>query len=191
MTAISPDFTYWNSVDPALFLSHDWQNPSREWATTAAIGAAKGGSLLEIGPGPGVDYDKAFRKSGVRYLGVEGSATLYDALQSRFPEAVWQHATIADLTPFSADVVYARHVMEHQPSLQPALSQVLGAARHVVVLTWYRPPGPVARSEVWEGVHCQTYKRATVMQSVAEAGFRIVASQLFFSGDECWVLERR
>jgi hypothetical protein len=194
MTA-SPDFTYWNSVDPASFLDHDWQNPSRVWATKEAVKAADGGSLLEIGPGPGVDYARHFhphvQSGALTYRGVEGSQTLHDSLRSRFPEAAWQHATIADLKPQSADVVYARHVMEHQPSLEPALSQVLGAARHVVVLTWYRPPGPQAFYEIWEGVHCQTFARVNVLAAVAKAGFRIAHSEFFESGDECWLLERK
>lgn len=192
-TATGPNFRYWNSVDPAHFLEHDWQNPSRPWAAERAIEAAlraPSQSLLEIGPGPGVDYARVFSKAAIRYLGVEGSATLYEALRSRFPEAEWRNLTIADLAPLSADVVYARHVLEHQPALEPALGQVLAAARSAVVLTWYRPPGPVAVHEVWEGVDCRTYRRADVFEGIARAGFRLTECQGFFGGDEGWVLER-
>jgi hypothetical protein len=190
MTA-SPDFRYWNSVDPSTFLDHDWQNPSRQWATREAIKAAKGGTLLEVGPGPGVDYERYFAKAkGFDYVGWEGSRTLYDALRTRFPDALWGNRTIADLGAQAADVIYLRHVLEHQPALEPALSTVLAAARKAVVLTWYRPPGPVAFFEVWEGVHCQTYKRSDVLESVARAGFRIDKSETFESGDEAWLLKR-
>jgi len=190
MTA-SPDFTYWNSVDPSSFLDHDWQNPSRQWATERAVKAAKKGTLLEVGPGPGKDYANVFSKAAAKYIGVEGSTTLYDALQSRFPEAAWQNATIADLAPLSADVVYARHVLEHQPALEPAFGQLLAAARKTAVITWYRPPGPQAFFEIWEGVHCQTYARVAALASVGKAGFRIAASEKFESGDEAWILERK
>jgi hypothetical protein len=190
MTA-SPDFRYWNSVDPSTFLDHDWQNPSRQWATREAIKAAKGGTLLEVGPGPGVDYERYFSKAkGFRYKGWEGSLNLCIALQSRFPKAMWVNGELLGVPTAYADVVYARHVMEHQPALEPALARLLGAARHTVVLTWYRPPGPVAFFEVWEGVHCQTYKRSDVLESVARAGFRIDKSELFTSGDEAWLLRR-
>jgi hypothetical protein len=199
---ISPNFTYWNGVDPATFLNHDWENPSREWACEVAIKAAAGGTLLEVGPGPGVDYGNHFQHAvltgRVAYTGYEGSRTLYDALRSRFRESAWENLTIADLPPSGADVVYARHVMEHQPALDPALGQLLNAARRVVVLTWYRPPAREAIVHIWEGVHCQTYERNQVLDVVARAGFRIaaqrrfpsVAARNFRSGDEAWVLER-
>ncbi len=197
MTA-SPDFRYWNSVDPSSFLDHDWKNPSRQWACREAIKAAKGGTLLEVGPGQGLDYDKYFSKAkGVTYSAYEGSQTLHDSLQQRFPAATWVNGLITDLQPLSADVVYARHVMEHQPALEPALGLVLGAARHVCVLTWYRPPGPVAYHEVWEGVYCHTYQREQVLKAVEAHGFTIAKSENFppevatlSEGDEAWLLKR-
>ena len=191
----SPSFHYWDSVDPATFLAHDWENPSRAWATTRALEAARAGdgTLLEVGPGPGVDYARAFREAvlagALQYSAVEGSGTLHAALAARYPEATWRCEPLLQLGPASADVVYARHVLEHQPALQPALSILLAAARRTVVLTWYRPPGPRAFGETWKGVPCQTYARADVLAGIAEAGFRIVASERV-DGDEAWVLER-
>jgi len=198
MTA-TPDFRYWNSVDPASFLDHDRANPSRQWATREAIRAAKGGTLLEVGPGGGTDYERYFSKAkGIEYTGLEGSQSLHAALQTRFPEAAWRNDLLTSLPPLSADVVYARHVMEHQPALEPALGLVLGAARHACVLTWYRPPGPVAYHEVWEGVYCHTYERETVLKSVEAAGFVIAKKENFPpevpqlpEGDEAWLLRRQ
>lgn len=184
-----PNFRYWNQVDPCQFLAHDWENPSREWAAGKAIEFTGDGLLLEVGPGPGVDYERYF-KGVVSYCGFEGSANLWHSLCARFPETAWHQLTIDDLRPLSADVVYARHVMEHQPALEPALGQMLGAARHVVVLTWYRPPAEKAFGEVWEGVHCQTFARAEVMAAVERAGFGLLESEAFESGDETWVLLR-
>jgi methyltransferase family protein len=190
MTSITPDFRYWNSVDPAHFLEHDWQNPSRVWATAKAIGAAKNGTLLEVGPGPGVDYERHFAASGVPYVGWEGSTNLCKALRFRFPEATWVNGDLSAIPAALADVVYARHVMEHQPALDPALGWLLGAARGTVVLTWYRPPDLTAYSDYWEGVHCHTFARADVLQAIERHGFRIMEQQTFASGDETWVLVR-
>jgi hypothetical protein len=196
MTA--PNFRYWDSVNPATFLDHDWENPSRAWATERALEAAVAGdgTLTEVGPGPGVDYERHFREYAlaglIKYRAHEGSRTLCEALRERFAESTWRNLTLSDLPPLSADVVYARHVLEHQPDLQPALSLVLAAARRVVVLTWYRPPG-AARSEVWEGVHCHTFDRSRVKAELHAAGFDITARQVFpgESSDEAWVLTRR
>jgi len=196
-TQTDPNFRYWDSVDPETFLDHDWQNPSRAWATEHAIAAAAqgDGTLLEVGPGPGVDYDRHFRAAvqadRIRYKAYEGSENLCNALRLRFPESSWHWAKISDLEPGIADVVYARHVLEHQPALEPALGLLLAAARKTVVLTWYRPPGPSAFGEIWEGVPCQTYARPEVMARLAAAGFQIVDHQSFpTSGDETWVLQR-
>lgn len=192
---VSPNFHFWNSVDPTQFLVHDWENPSRQWAAEKAVAMADGGTLTEVGPGPGVDYARVFSdavKAGlIQYTAYEGSATLYDSLRARFPEATWQRATIADLPPLSADVVYARHVLEHQPALEPAMGTLLAAARRAAVIVWYRPPGPLAFHEVWAGVHCHTFARESVLQSVVIAGFRLEVAELFDSGDEVWVLERQ
>jgi hypothetical protein len=200
MTA-TPDFRYWNSVDPASFLDHDRANPSRAWATKAAAAEAKkgDGTLLEVGPGGGMDYEKYFSKAkGITYTGLEGSQSLHAALQTRFPDAAWRNDLLTNLEPLSADVVYARHVMEHQPALEPALGLVLGAARHACVLTWYRPPGPQAFHEIWEGVYCHTYERAAVLKAVEAAGFVIAKSANFPpevptlpEGDEAWLLKRQ
>ena len=191
-TTTGPNFRYWDSVDPAHFLEHDWQNPSREWATARAIEAAEGGTLLEVGPGPGVDYERYFAKAkGVRYIGLEGSSNLCHALQSRFPDAEWLNGELTALPVRHADVVYARHVMEHQPAIEPALGRLLGAARKAVVLTWYRPPGPVAVSEVWRDVHCQTFARTEIMKAIKRHRWRITDTETFTSGDEAWVLKRR
>jgi len=185
---LAPDFTYWDGVDPAHFLETDWANPSRQWAAGKAIEAAKGGTLLEVGPGPGVEYADWFSKSAVQYTGVEGSANLFRALCERFPETSWVHGQIAGLPAFSADVVYARHVLEHQPTLEPALGTLLAAARSAVLLTWYRPPGPVAFHEVLRGVYRHTYEREAVLGQIALHGCRVAESQSFPTGDECWVM---
>lgn len=196
MTA-APSFRWWDAQDPAHFLEHDWQNPSREWATGEAIKAVKakrGGSLLEVGPGNGVDYERHFRTAKVRYTAYEGSLTLCNALRERFPTVTWRHAQIADLPPLAADVVYARHVLEHQPALEPALGQLLDAAKRVVVLTWYRPPAPIARCDFYDAhpdIPCQTFALRDVQAAVERAGFVIADCEDFVSGDQGWLLQRR
>jgi hypothetical protein len=197
MTAgvLAPDFRYWNAVDPSLFLQHDWENPSRVWAAGKAIAAASGGTLWEIGPGQGLDYERHFRRHvvahGLTYVGVEGATTLHAALCERFPESAWLNATIADLRPQTADVVYVRHVMEHQPALEPALGQLLGAARLAIVLTWYRPPSAQPISDTWKGVPCHTYEQGAVRERITAAGFRVTEIRSFVgTQDETWVLER-
>jgi hypothetical protein len=199
----TPDFRYWNSVDPSSFLAHDWENPSRQWAAEKAIDLVGRGTIIEVGPGQGLDYERYFRPRELAaqfsYIGYEGSLNLCTALRDRYPGKQWHNEALTDIPPQSAGVVYVRHVLEHQPALEPALGAILAAARRYVVLTWYRQPAVRAIDHVWNGVHCQTYARSDVMEAVAAAGFRLaesqrfpsVAARSFRSGDECWVLERR
>jgi hypothetical protein len=189
------DFSWWERQDAHTFLAHDWDNPARGSATAAAIALAKhhGGALLEVGPGNGVDYANAFRAhvlaGTLRYTGVEGTHTFFAALAEKHPEATWEHRALADLAPLSADVVYARHVLEHQPALVPALPTLLAAARHAVVLDWYRPPADVSVYSMWENVHFHTFARAEVLRVVAESGF-LLARMERVDHDEVWQLER-
>jgi hypothetical protein len=203
---IAPDFTFWEGADPETFLAHDHESPVRAYATARAIALAEAcpdrpGLLGELGPGPGVDYERAFRMAvstgAIEYVGVEGTKHFVDSLRARFPNVGWHHGLATDLAPEEFDVLYAKDVFEHQPSLTPALTAALAAARYAAVIVWYRAPtdGPPSR-EMWRGVDCVTWPRPLVLQVVTEAGFWVVETVDFPgnatwpAGHQCWTLER-
>lgn len=205
MSAIIPpdrplSFRWWDEQskrDPAQFLEHDFGNASRAVATRTAIELAQQffGTLIEIGPGQGYDYENYFRpavEAGyIAYKGVEGSEGLRSALQQRFPEVPWQQGLIANLVPRSADVLYARHVFEHQADLAASMKGFLGAATHAAVICWYRPPSMQPKSEIWQDIPHQTWYRPTVVQTIDLAGFDIARTEVMHQGDEVWELRRR
>ena len=202
--SVNPDFTYWNGVDRNSFLSHDWGNPSREWAASAAIRATLVNTgrltrpvLVEIGPGGGFDYRQYFRKfvemGSMVYLGVEGSQSLCDGLRSEFPESPWFNQTLLE-NPYQGDVVYARHVLEHQPALIPAMNALLAVAP-IAFITWYRPPAERAHTDMNGAIHCHTYNREEVLDVLANNRRRVAASTIVPSGrnngnnfDEIWMV---
>lgn len=201
MTSTAPRFDYWEAQEPTSFLAHDHEAPSRAVAASltlerlALVGSVP--LLLEVGPGPGVDYERFFRpavlRGAVRYVGVEGTANLCTSLGRRFPEAEWRRQTIMDLQPQSADVVYVRAVLEHQLALEPSLGQLCAAARHALVLTWYRPPAAEARCDWYDltpGIPAQTYRRSDVLEAVARSGFRL-AQERMVGTDAIWDLVRQ
>jgi hypothetical protein len=189
------DFTWWEHHDPAVFLQHDWPNPSREVGASMALAGALGGTLLEVGPGSGVDYARTFRdpvlRDQVRYVGYEPTQRFCEALQAKYPEAVWEWLPLSELPPNAADVVYTRAVLEHQPSLAPALSAILAAARRMVVVDWYRAPGDRHEHTFSDGVHYHTFTRADVLAAVARSGFIVTRQeQVAGSANEVWQMER-
>lgn len=189
------DFSYWNGVDPDQFLADDWDNPSRAWAGAAVRMAIESGShtMVEVGPGPGVDYLRRFRQSvfdgKLFYTGCEGSSKLCAALRKKYPEANWRNQPLTGLLPRSFDIVYAKAVLEHQPALEPSLSCLLNAAKRFAILIWYRPPADEAISSVQDGVYYQTFRRDEVLGVVARSGWRIVEEMTFSSGNVGWRLE--
>lgn len=187
------DTAWWSSHDPASFLAFNWDHPSRAIGTDAALELVRHGVLVEVGPGNGVDYARAFQPhvmlDTLEYIGWEATATFCDRLRATYPEATWHHAPLQHLLPLSCDVVYARAVLEHQVDPYAALACLLEAARVGVVLDWYRPPAAVACCDHVGGVPCHTVERARVEAIIADAGFTRTGSHAV-GGNEVWVVER-
>lgn len=195
-----PNFIYWNATDPAGFLADDWENPSRIWAGLKVREAIAGGacSLVEVGPGPGIDYERQFRalvKDGkLYYTGFEGSSNFCQNLADKFPESVWRNLQILDLPPGGFDVVYEKAVLEHQPCLEPCFSTLLAAARRHVVIIWYRPPhdAPFVHAIGPDGCHYCTFNLSDVLALVERAGWKVIEQKHFENPvNEGWVLGRR
>lgn len=198
------DFSYWDKVDALSFLADDWENRSREWAgkTVASLVERGAKTMVEVGPGAGVDYARHFyplvQAGRLYYTGFEGSAGLCRALQQKYPAAMWQNVPIESLPERAFDVAYARHVLEHQPTLEPALSKLLGAAVSHAIIVWYRPPAAAAFAEydAANNVYYQTFERAAVLKSVEAAGFELAEERSVeppHSGwvpNLCWLLRR-
>ena len=189
------DTTWWEKQHAATFLSFNWSHPSRKLATDWALVAAfqQRGELIEVGPGAGVDYLHAFRPhvlaGDLTYTGYEATAAFHAALESQYPEATWEHASCYELPRYCADVVYARAVLEHQPTLSPALGHILDAAHHAVVLDFYRPPAARAFCDFVGGVPCHTFAESDVLDGIARAGFHVTQRQRI-DGNEVWMVER-
>lgn len=189
------DFAYWNSVDPDRFLADDWDNPSRMWAGSVIRMASESGcrTMVEVGPGPGVDYDRQFRQmvfdGKLFYTGYEGSSKLCAALRQKYPEADWRNEPLDDLPQRTFEIAYVKAVLEHQSALEPSFSRILASARRLVILIWYRPPAGEPISSVQDGVYYQTFRRVDVLRVVAEAGWKIAEEVSFASGNLGWRLE--
>lgn len=106
-------------------------------------------TVADCGAGLGIDWIGMQNISyPVDYVGVEPSKALRDASdkvahqygKGKMPLV---EGTIEKL-PFqdsSRDLVYARHILEHLPKIQPALNEMIRAARFEVVVVFFMRPG--------------------------------------------------
>ena len=177
------DFTVWNGLPaPGEFLADDRANPARRVAVVLmldelALGAQAPLDVLELGPGPGWDYGDHFRplvQAGVlRYRAIEGSEAFVRSMRERWPEVDVRQGTFEDLEPGSADVVYCKAVIEHQPGFRAPLQRLVEAARRLLILTWYRPPIEAGEVRCFgKGCWYNTYNRGDVMGFLRGLGCR-------------------
>lgn len=187
------DTTWWEQQDAAQFLAPNKDHPSRAIGTDAALELVRYGLLVEVGPGTGIDYARAFQPHVLHgtldYVGWEVTAKFCDHLRAHYPEATWHHAPLQHLLPLSCDVIYARAVLEHQTDPLAALGVLCDAARVGLVLDWYRPPAD-AQSFSWCGsVPCHTLRRDAAEAVLAAHGCTLTSTHAV-GGNEVWLVER-
>lgn len=187
------DTTWWDQHDPAQFLADNWGHPSRAVATAAALELVRHGLLVEVGPGAGTDYARAFQPlvltGAMEYVGWEAAARFCERLRATYPEATWHHAPLQHLLPRSCAVVYARAVLEHQPDPLHALAVLCDAACVGLVLDWYRPPAQVAATTWCGPVPCHTVARAAALDVLTAHGCTLTGTHAV-DGNEVWQVER-
>ena len=182
------NFAIWSQVNVSTFLEDDRANPARKAASEAIeavvrqpiVRSKKSFSVLEIGPGNGIDYQDHFSKLEasklISYEAYEPSPKLRAEFQRRCPQAKVRNATFAQLKPKSWSCIYVKAVFEHQPEIVAPLKAVLDAAVKLVVINWYLPPDDeLAKIELNEAeqVYYNIYPKSLVSQIIAEAGWTL------------------
>lgn len=197
--AATTDFEYWNGLSkPAVdtFLANDWDNPARARAAEIIKGwvAAGAVSLVEVGPGPGIDYDRFLSKIGdLKYTAFEGSKNLRDNLVSKFPGATFHHGTFADLPDKGFDIAYTKATFEHQPDFEEPLKFFLRSTRRFALINWYRPPTIAENREYSHAdkMHYNTYLKSTVNSLIHKEGFSLEEERCSVSGNVLYRCARR
>lgn len=199
-----PSTDWWNAQRPETFLAENWHHPSRVYAAMqvlihaqeAANALAKRSTILEVGPGSGHDYRTFFQpwvKAGMfDYIGAEPTATFRQSLIERFPDVSWVNVALQELHPAVTfgDVVYCRAVLEHQPALEPAFTNLLRATCFALVIDFYRPPwqhSPV--DAIWEGVHQWTFNELDLQLIANREGCELDVREKV-ADNEVWIFRR-
>lgn len=191
----SPPFQFWDTLDdPAAWLTADRDNPGRALAALEALDDPEIRSVVEVGPGPGYDWQDFWRGSRVQYEAIEGSPGMVAHLKRTLPDMPVRVGTFEDLGTAAYDLAYVKAVLEHQRGFREALGHLLRAARRKVLVEWYLPPGDVEELRVdAHGIPANRYARADVLAFLAEHGAAAEVQGFMFLGrhQELWTIRPR
>ena len=206
MAIQQPDFTYWNQVGDD-FLQNDADNPARTYVAGVVLEyladhQRRSIGMIEVGPGMGFDYERAFDFDGdvpygcrFHYCMIEGSSGLVERLRRKFPQADVKLGTFTDLQPMDCKIIYAKAVFEHQPELREPLLAFLCCATDMAIITWYRPPKEEGNTELTlshDGCYYATWRKADVLAVAHEAGWKDEELRIVKIGtNEVWFWRRK
>lgn len=167
----------WEQMDPTTFLTEDATNPARALAAEIIKGHTPC-TMIEVGPGTGIDYELHFsRMSGLDYHGIEACKRFVERLVALHGNH-FSAGTFASLKYRSADVLYTKATLEHQPGFKFGLGQMFNAARRAVVINWYRPlmnkgPAKISFSE-GDQLHYNQYVLSDVRALATAMGWKLI-----------------
>lgn len=101
--------------------------------------------LLEVGCGAGIEA-VGLRSAGlltkIAYHGVDFTPEMVRTCQDAHPDLKFTQASVYELgaSGLSADIVLARHVLEHVPDVKEALAQLWRAANETLIISWFIRP---------------------------------------------------
>lgn len=133
-------------------------------------------SVVEIGCGPGIEIE-GLRDAGllerVDYVGTDFTPELIESCRERHPDVKLALADVNDDLLIHADVVYARHVLEHVEEGGRALRNMTRAARRLTVVSWFIRPTwepRLVRCDVHEGFIHQNYHAPAMIVAARRGG---------------------
>jgi len=153
--------------------------------------------FLDVGSGTGNMY-LTLKNSTLqfKYLGVDRTKNMVEFAQRRFPEAKFIQGDIHSL-PFpdrSWNVVYCRHVLDHLPGYEKALSELARVCSDCLIICLLnqladkqqikvigKPPSQTDPKQFSEH-YLNTYPRKPFMEMLKNQGFNVVVDQLIQVG---------
>jgi len=180
------NFSVWDDMPDAQavnFLRYDSDSPSRSIMAEAVLRLVDQSpdvlSIAEVGPGIGIDFGRFYSTlhvcGKIKFTVYEGSKKFADLFSDKYASVPVVNGTFADLLDSSFDIVVSRHVLEHQPTLEPSLTQQIRAARKLCAVAWFIPPQDeeVICLNEREQVHYNKYSRASVIEAFQREGFAL------------------
>lgn len=137
---------WWNNHVPGIeakkqwIRSYDFNSPARLWMVEQVN---DGESLLDVGCGPGVNYEQLLVKN-IDYVGIDIGTEFVQACQEMFPEGDFRFgdAMELDFPDNSFDTVLLCHVIENTINYQDPIREALRVAKKRVIIIMWRPLTP-------------------------------------------------
>lgn len=123
-------------------------------------------TLLDVACGPATEksgYDQY--GLGIDYTGLDASRYMLNVAQQRHPDSNLVRANVQEL-PFrdaTFDVILLKHILEHLPGYEIAVTEALRVARSAVIIDFFHTLLPISRDiplKDRRGFHNNWYSRA-------------------------------
>lgn len=103
-------------------------------------------NLLDVGCGPATEFE-GFRDDGINisYTGVDSSAHLCQMNRDRGVDMIEAHAHQIPVRDSSYELVWSRHVLEHNPDFRPVLNEMIRCASKTAIHIFFIKPKEVAK----------------------------------------------
>lgn len=123
-------------------------------------------SIIDVGCGPATEYF-AYKKDGyeINYLGVDSSTHFFNKNRENGVPMHLSPAEFTNLPSNCADVVFSRHVLEHQPNFDPILDEMIRLARIEAIHIFFFSPWVYEQSSNYdqtENLWHTTYSRGDI-----------------------------
>lgn len=155
------------------------EHPSRAFVASL-IG--EGESVLDVGCGAGAGYE-ALAAVGLasRYVGVDSSEPSIEIARELYPAGDFRIGSATSLMsqfgPKSFDVVLVRHVLEHLPDFEPAMTETISVSRRLALFVFFLTPRtlPFGVRKVdlhinWPTFYTYVYSRRAVNRFLSQRG---------------------
>lgn len=202
------------------FMTHDGQGPdtkSRRFIVDQVIGK-RPRSMADVGCGPLIDFRNLCRHKALEHGDFTTSWTGMDVSEGFLKDAIQFAGTgrhvnfrlITDPIALPAmgmefELVYSRHVLEHQPDYLRFLSELVRISGRWIVLTFFIPPvvfptdGPLGHHRVMireeDGFYYNEYSSNLLHYEIESLGGRVFGVHRLEEPpgivNEGWVIERK
>lgn len=187
------------------FLSHTFTDPRRQFVYDYLDGYLKNVlvclSLLELGFGQAYDFITYFKQHQdnhkISYVGYDITQQFVEYAQQEYPTYTFRLGNGITDNPDSVDIIYARHVLEHQmpENCYQYLTQILNKANKLVIISWFVSPG-ITENFKWVdqdgfnhvGAWVNRYDKYKISGIIEQSGYQFISNQL---DEYVYILKRR
>lgn len=155
------------------------EHPSRAFVASLI---REGESVLDVGCGAGAGYE-ALAVSGLesRYVGIDSSEPSIEIARELYPGGDFRIGSATSLVsqfgPNSFDVVLVRHVLEHLPDFEAAMTEAISVSRRIALFVFFLTPRtlPLGVRKVdlrinWPTFYTYVYSRGAVNRFLSQRG---------------------